>query len=252
MRIMKLTMCHLYPELLNLYGDTGNVLALFKRCQWRNIQLDVIEHHMGDKADFKDVDIFFVGAGAASEQSMAVRDMKNIKANLKDAVEQGKVLLAICGGYQLLGQYYQGKGGTADGLGLFDFYTEPADIHFVGNIVVKTEDYYLVGFENHIGKTYLNGLKPLGQVISGFGNNGEDKTEGVRYKNAIGTYLHGPLLPKNPKLCDEIIAIALKNKYNTANLEELDDSLEIKAREHILKSMGKKFASFANYSFIIS
>jgi CobQ-like glutamine amidotransferase family enzyme len=243
--MIKLTLCHLYPELLNLYGDTGNILTLVKRCQWRGINLDIVNYNVGDKGDFKDVDIFFIGGGADSDQIIAGHDMKNIKPELKDAVEEGKALLAICGGYQLLGHYYQNKDDTAYGLGLLDFYTEPGDSYFVGNIVVRTHDYHLVGFENHTGRTWLNGLKPLGYVVSGFGNNGEDQTEGLRYKNVIGTYLHGPLLPKNPKLCDEIISIALKNKYNIESLEELDDSLEIKAREHTLRSISNKYSSLA-------
>ena len=130
-------------------------------------------------------------------------------------------------------------------MGLLDFYTEAGDKYFVGNVVVKVGDYHLIGFENHSGRTYLNELNPLGQVISGFGNNGKDKTEGVRYKNVFGTYLHGPLLPKNPKLCDDIISIALKNKYGIEELQELDDSLEIKARQHTLKFINSKFISFA-------
>jgi CobQ-like glutamine amidotransferase family enzyme len=243
--MIKLTLCHLYPELLNLYGDTGNILTLVKRCECRGINIDVVKHNVGDKGDFKDVDMFFIGGGADSEQGIAVNDMKNIKPELKDAVEEGKILLAICGGYQLLGHYHKVEGDFAYGLGLLNFYTEPGNSYFVGNVVVRTDNYHLVGFENHIGRTYLNGLNPLGHVISGFGNNGEDKTEGIRYKNLIGTYLHGPLLPKNPKLCDEIISIALKNKYNIESLEELDDSLEIKAWEHTLRSISNKFASLA-------
>jgi len=243
--MIKLTLCHLYPELLNLYGDTGNIITLIRRCQWRGIDINVVNYNIGDKTDFKDVDIFFIGGGADGDLDIAGNDINNIKPQLEYAVEQDKVMLAICGGYQLLGKYYQGKRDTAYGLGLLDFYTESGDKYLVGNVVVNAGDYHLVGFENHSGRTYLNELRPLGQVISGFGNNGKDKTEGVRYKNVIGTYLHGPLLPKNPKLCDEIISIALKNKYNIETLEELDDSLEIKARQHTLKSINNKFISFA-------
>jgi len=243
--MLKLTLCHLYPELLNLYGDTGNILTLKRRCQWRGIDLNIVNYNSGDKENFKDVDIFFIGGGADSDLYVASRDAKNIKPQLEYAVEQGKVMLAICGGFQLLGKYYRGKRDTAYGLGLLDFYTESGDKYLVGNIVVNTGDYHLVGFENHSGRTYLNGLGPLGQVISGFGNNGKDKTEGVRYKNVFGTYLHGPLLPKNPRLCDEIVSIALKNKYNIENLEELDDSLEIKAREHMLRSINNQYSSLA-------
>ena len=156
--MLKLTLCHLYPELLNLYGDTGNILTLVKRCQWRDIHINIMKYNIGDKVDLKDVDIFFIGGGADSEQGIAVHDMKKIKPQLKSAVEEGKALLAICGGYQLLGRYYQGKEGTTYGLGLLDFYTEAGDRYFVGNTVVKAGDYHLVGIENHMGKTYLNGL----------------------------------------------------------------------------------------------
>ena len=245
MKMLKLTLCHLYPELLNLFGDTGNILTLVRRCQWRGIDVDVINYNVGDKAAFEDVDIFFIGGGADSSMGIVRSDINNIKPQLECAIEEGKVLLAICGGYQLLGKYYKGKKETIDGLGLLDFYTEAADKYFVGNVVVNTGDYHLIGFENHKGRTYLNGLSPLGYVVSGFGNNGMDKTEGVRYKNVYGTYLHGPLLPKNPKLCDDIISIALKNKYGIEELQELDDSLEIKARQHTLKFINSKFISFA-------
>jgi CobQ-like glutamine amidotransferase family enzyme len=243
--MLELTLCHLYPELLNLYGDTGNIISLVKRCQWRNINVKVKKYNLGDKVDFGDVDIFFIGGGADSEQVIAGNDMKKIKPQLKNAIEEGKVILAICGGFQLLGMYYQSNEGNVEGLGLLDFHTKAGNRYFVGNTVVNTGDYHLVGFENHTGRTYLNNLKPLGHVIHGFGNNGEDKTEGVRYKNVIGTYLHGPLLPKNPRLCDDIIRISLKNKYNIESLEELDDSLEIKAREHTLRSISNRFSSLA-------
>ncbi len=243
--MLKLTLCHLYPELLNLYGDTGNIITLIRRCQCRGIDLNVVNYNVGDKADFKEVDIFFIGGGADSDINIASHDAGNIKPQMEYAIEEGKVVLAICGGYQLLGKYYRGKRDAACGLGLLDFYTEAGDKYLVGNVVVKVGDYHLIGFENHSGRTYLNELNPLGQVISGFGNNGKDKTEGVRYKNVFGTYLHGPLLPKNPKLCDDIISIALKNKYGIEELQELDDSLEIKARQHTLKFINSKFISFA-------
>jgi len=243
--MLKLTLCHLYPELLNLYGDTGNILTLIRRCQWRGIDLNIVKYNVGDRADFEEADIFFIGGGADSEINIASRDAKNIKPQLECAVEEGKVVLAVCGGYQLLGKYYEGKRETASGLGILKCYTEYGDKRLVGNVVVKFGDYHLVGFENHRGRTYLNGLSPLGEVIFGFGNNGKDKTEGVRYKNVFGTYLHGPLLPKNPKLCDEIIGIALKNRYGIGTLEELDDSLEVKARQNMLKAINSKFISLA-------
>ncbi|HHV83891.1 MAG TPA: glutamine amidotransferase [Tepidanaerobacter syntrophicus] len=243
---MKLNICHLYPDLMNMYGDSGNMLALIRRCQWRNISVEVKERRLNDKAeDFKNQDIFFIGHGASRQQSIVAQDMKSIKPYLKEAIEEGKVFLAICGGYRILGRYQDANGATL-GLELFNFYTEETTDHFAGNIIVETdENYNLIGFENHIGKTYLNGLKPLGRVIFGFGNNGEDKTEGMRYKNTIGTYLHGPLLPNNPRLCDKIIEAALRNKYGTVELEKLDDSLELETRRKILELIDPKFTSLA-------
>lgn len=238
--MFQITICHLYPELLNLYGDTGNITALVKRCQWRNIQVNVVKYNVGDHIKFTDIDIFFIGGGADSEQGIASSDMSKIKPYLQQAIEECKVLLAICGGYQLLGKYYHTRQGPIEGLGILDLHTESGDKRLVGNIVVKMtaeKPYFLVGFENHTGRTFLHGLKPLGYVVSGHGNNGIDRTEGVRYKNVFGTYLHGPILPKNPVLCDELIQIALKNKYGVENISELDDSMEEMARRHILKSL---------------
>lgn len=231
---MELVLCHLYPELLNLYGDNGNILAIKRRCEWRNIKLNVLKYDIGDRLDFSKVDIFFIGGGSDSDLGIAGNDLKSLKSQLEEAIEMEKVILAVCGGYQLLGSVNHGQG-----LELLNFYTESGDMPMVGNIITQRPDdsYRLVGFENHTGKTFLKDLEPLGYVVSGFGNNGEDKTEGVRYKNVFGTYLHGPLLPKNPGLCDEIIGLAMKDKYDIKTLEELDDSLEIKARDQAFKSI---------------
>jgi len=245
---MELKICHLYPELLNLYGDSGNILTLKRRCEWRDIKVNFVKYDVGDEMDFSDVDIFFIGGGADSNLDIASNDIKQLKHTLEDAIKEDKVILAVCGGYQLLGNYYQGSNKMImKGLGLLDFHTKLGDTPMVGDVVAKrgVGAYHLVGFENHAGKTYLNKLKPLAYIVSGFGNNGEDKTEGVRYKNVFGTYLHGPLLPKNPKLCDEIIEIALRNKYDIGVLKKLDDFLETKAREQILKSISPRFASLA-------
>lgn len=236
----RITICHLYPELLNLYGDTGNITALIKRCQWRHIDVRLIKYNIGDRINYDDIDVFFMGGGADSEQVIASSDMMKIKSYLQQAVEEGKVMLAICGGYQLLGNYYQTKQGPIEGLGILDLHTESGDKRLVGNMIVKMateKPYFLLGFENHTGRTFLHGLKPLGYVVSGHGNNDVDRTEGVRYKNVFGTYLHGPLLPKNPLLCDEIILTALKNRYGVETLEKLDDSLEEKARSYIMKAL---------------
>lgn len=243
---MKLNICHLYPDLMNMYGDSGNILALVRRCQWRDISVEVKKHSIKDKAeDFKNQDIFFMGHGASRQQSIVAQDLESKKPYLKEIIEEGKVFLAICGGYRILGRYKDANG-AAFGLELFDFYTEQTSDHFAGNIIVKTDEgHNLIGFENHIGKTYLNSVKPLGQVIFGFGNNGEDKTEGMRYKNLIGTSLHGPILANNPILCDKIIERALNNKYGTAELKKLDDSIELETRRKILELIDPKFVSYA-------
>lgn len=213
--MLKLTLCHLFPEFLSAFGDSGDILALIKRCKWRNINVDIIKYNVGDEVDLNNVDIFYMNGEADSRPSIDYKDRVCIKQQLETTIEEGKAFLAVCGGYQLLGRYCL-RGEEANyGLGLLDFHTVSSRRYFTGNAIVDICGYHLIGLENHTGKTYLNGLKPLGQVISGFGNNGADGTEGIRYKNLIGTYLHGPLLPKNPKLCDELISIALKNKYIT-------------------------------------
>jgi len=245
---MQITICHLYPELLNLYGDTGNILALKRRCSWRDIKVNIKIYDIGHDVDFDDVDIFFIGGGADKDQNIVSVDISKIKEPLKEAIDAGKVVLAINGGYQMLGRYHEQKDNTEQGLGILDFYTKSAKKSLVGNILVKTEGedpYTLIGFENHSGRTFLqNGLKPLGRVLVGFGNNGRDKTEGVKYKNVFGTYMHGPLLPKNPKFCDELISIALENRYGKSVLKELDDTLEKTARKAMLERFGSRYTVF--------
>lgn len=235
---MIIKIAHLYPDMLNLYGDRGNIIALKNRMERRGIEVKVDKITMGQSFNSDDYDILFVGGGQDFEQDVLLDDLKKGKdKEIKRAVENSKVFLAICGGYQMLGKYYK----TYDGkmleyLGILDFYTQGKEERLIGNYAFKTkEGIEIVGFENHSGRTYLGkDLQPLGKVIKGYGNNGEDGTEGVRYKNTFGTYSHGPILPKNSKFADLLISLAVKNKYGDAELKPLDDELELKAQKQVM------------------
>ncbi len=233
---MKINICHLYPDLLNLYGDKGNITALRRRLEWRGIEAEVSEYKIDDTPDFSDKDIVFLGGGSDREQKLVCKKLLEQREKIKEYVENGGCLAAVCGGYQLLGNYYKLGNDTIEGLSLVDIYTEQKPGRLIGKVVLKSNifDDYIVGFENHGGRTYTNGAKPLGKVLYGCGNNGEDKCEGVIYKNVIGTYLHGPVLPANPKLTDYILSAALKKKYGEVHLAPLDDSAETEAREFII------------------
>lgn len=233
---MELHICHLYPDLLNSYGDIGNILIMKHRLEKRGI--DAVIHNISTEEPFeKDkYDIVFFGGGQDFEQSIVSQDLKlNKRHAIKDYIEEGKVFIAICGGYQLLGNYYMSANNEKlEGLKILNIYTEKGDKRAINNMIIDDGSHYLVGFENHSGKTYINDLKPLGIVKYGFGNNGEDHQEGCRYKNTIGTYLHGPLFSKNPELCDELLEKALSIKYGDVHLEVLDDDFEQKAKQVIL------------------
>lgn len=243
---MTITVCHLYPDLLNLYGDRGNIIAFTQRCRWRGIPARVMEVNLGDKVQFGDYDFLFIGGGSDREQDLMAEDLAARVDNLRTAVEDGLVVLAICGGYQLLGQYYRMPDGKEiPGLGLMDHHTEAGTPRLIGNVVVEAElngiKTELVGFENHGGRTFLNGIEPLGRVLRGGGNNGTDGSEGARYKNVFCTYLHGPLLPKNPALTDLLISLSLQRKWQDHRLEPLDDAFEERAnRAMVEKLLGKK------------
>lgn len=241
---MELNICHLYPDLLNVYGDIGNILVLKYRAQQRGIKINVSNVSIKDSFPIDKYDITLFGGGQDYEQAIVSKDMVETKKDdLTEYIEKGKVLLAICGGYQLLGKYYTTpEGEKLDGLNILDIYTEGGDTRFIGNTVIKNEDFNetYVGFENHSGRTYIGNLKPLGKVIAGYGNNGEDKQEGCIYKNTFGTYFHGSLLSKNPELADRLLSTALKNKYGEdIKLEPLDDNLESKAKEFIVNRESK-------------
>lgn len=235
---MNITIGHLYPDLLNLYGDRGNIQCLRKRCEWRGIRAEVKEFRSGDKIDFQELDIVLLGGGSDREQMIVCNKLKAIREDFKAYVESNGVVIAVCGGYQLLGKYYQTDDGLIEGLDLVDLYTEQKEGRLISNIVLKSDlfEFPVVGFENHGGRTFIGANKPFGKVLYGNGNDGESGYEGVVYKNVIGTYLHGPLLPKNPQLADWLISRALKKKYGEGTeLAPLDDSEEKEANEYICR-----------------
>ena len=233
---MKITIGHLYPDLLNLYGDRGNIQCLMRRCQWRGIEAETIPFELDDKIDFSKLDIVLLGGGSDREQMIVCEKLQKIQPDFKAYVEDNGVVIAICGGYQLLGNYYKTDQGMIEGLKLVDMSTEQGKGRLIGNIVMQSDlfDMPIVGFENHGGRTTIGNNKPLGKVLSGYGNDGQSGEEGVVYKNVIGTYLHGPLLPKNPQLADLLISRALEKKYGKKiELEKLDDSEEQEANSYI-------------------
>lgn len=232
---MKITIGHLYPDLLNLYGDRGNIACLMQRCIWRGIEAETIEFNTGDVIDFSKLDIVLLGGGSDREQAIVCKNLLEIQSQFKEYVEDDGVVIAVCGGYQLLGKYYKTDDGMIEGLNLVDIYTEQEEGRLIDNIVLESPlaDMPVVGFENHGGRTYINGNQPFGKVLYGSGNDGKSGYEGVIYKNVIGTYLHGPLLPKNPQICDYLIQKALERKYGSAQLSPLDDSQEKEANDYI-------------------
>jgi CobQ-like glutamine amidotransferase family enzyme len=243
----ELKICHLYPDILNLYGDRGNIICMQKRMEWRGIQTEVTGISVGDKLNVNDYDLFFIGGGQDFEQEVLLKDLASGKAaDIRAAVEDEKVFLAICGGYQMLGNYYKTWDGVqCDFIGALDLYTVGDKERMIGNYMYQMDDadggMTVVGFENHSGKTYLSDkVRPMGKVLAGYGNNGKDGTEGARYKNVFATYSHGSLLPKNPKLADYIMLTALKHKYPSLELELLDDTFENNAHDYMQKRLSGK------------
>ncbi len=228
----RLVLIHLFPTLMNLYGDRGNILCLERRCRWRGIELEIRSLGLGDAFDPEDADLVFIGGSQDREQRAVARDLLEVKGpGLTRAAEEGTVILAVCGGYQLLGHSYRpAEGETLEGLGIFDARTEhpgPSARRCIGNVLLQWQDQTLVGFENHGGRTYLGpAARPLGRVLAGHGNNGRDGTEGAVWNRCFGTYLHGSLLPKNPRFADHLIALALARRHGDSELEPLDDALE--------------------------
>lgn len=238
---MNLTIGYLYADLMNIYGDTGNIIALQKRAEWRGIKVKVKLISINQKLKAKDCDLFFFGGGQDQQQELVAKDLQKKAGIIKKEIDRGIPLLSICGGYQLLGDYYKPhKGPKLPGIGLFPAYTLASFDRMIGNIIIDSMFGKLVGFENHSGKTYLKKKAvPFGMVTRGFGNNGQDKTEGCIYKHAIGCYMHGSLLPKNPKLADWLLKKALEVKYGKEiNLQVLDDALELKAHQTAVSKFG--------------
>lgn len=236
-----LTIGHLYPDLLNLYGDRGNIACLMKRCLWRGIEAKTVEFESEDSVDFSRLDIVLLGGGSDREQMLVCEKLKRIRENFQKYVESGGVVLAVCGGYQLLGKYYNTREGVIEGLNLVDLYTEQGEGRLIDNIVLQSPlcKMPVVGFENHGGRTHIQGNKPFGKVLYGSGNDGKSGYEGVIYKNVIGTYLHGPLLPKNPQVCDYLLKKALERKYGDGTLAPLDDKQEREANAYMVKRLLK-------------
>jgi hypothetical protein len=232
---------HLYPDLMSVYGDRGNVLTLTRRAEWRGIPIEVRELSLDDELDPCEADLIFFGGGQDREQAVVSHDFLQQKgAAVCRAVDAGAALLSVCGGYQLLGTTYTTVDGQElPGAGLFDVRSVPGPRRHIGNVLVETdldgERHTLVGFENHSGRTYLApGVQPLGRTIVGAGNNGEDGTEGSVYRGAIGCYLHGSLLPKNPWLADRLLRDALAHRCGKpVSLDPLDDRLEQEAHDAV-------------------
>ncbi|MGB9887699.1 MAG: type 1 glutamine amidotransferase [Moorellales bacterium] len=252
----KIRIGFLYPELLNLYGDRGNVLVLARRALWRGIEVEVKGITIGDRLDPKDCDLIFLGGGADQEQAAVAEDLKKKAPCLVEAVARGAVLLSICGGYQLLGKYYRTSSGLEiPGIGIFQAYTLAGNSRLVGNVAVRVpflpDSMPVVGFENHSGRTFIQpdqdnlGLGtptvPLGRIVYGSGNNGSDGTEGARRGNAFGTYLHGPLLAKNPHLADYLLSLALESRYGEPlAMTRLDDTFERAANREVYRRFRRR------------
>ncbi len=237
---MELKICHMYPDVLNLYGDRGNVMCMTRRLEWRGIDATVTKLPIGDSRSLAGFDLVFIGGGQDFEQQVLLSDLHRGKdMEIKSAIEDGVTFLTICGGYQMLGSFYETfDGKRCDFIGALDLYTKGSAKRMIGNYKFQCSPSaggsVVVGFENHSGKTWLgSGVEPLGKILSGFGNNGEDGTEGAHYKNVFGTYSHGPLLPKNPELCDLILKTALERKYGSVELIPLDDSAELLAHDEM-------------------
>jgi hypothetical protein len=243
--IKNITIAWLYPELMSTYGDHGNIRALQRRLEWRDIETKIIPISAGDSSDLlKKADLIFMGGAQDRQQTIVSRDFMLGKAEvLKEKVEDNTPGLYICGAYQFLGKYYKEADGTIiEGLNILDIYTENPGVNssrLIGNLAFKatfsSDESIIIGFENHGGRTYLGkDVAPLVKVMRGFGNNGRDGTEGAIYKNTFCSYSHGPILPKNPILTDHILSLSLEKKYGEKiELKRLDDTIENNARDLI-------------------
>ena len=244
---MELKICHLYPDVLNLYGDGGNIICMKRRLQWRGIDASVAKMPIGSAQSLAGFDLVFIGGGQDFEQQVLLEDLHRGRGKeIKAAIDDGVTFLTICGGYQMLGEYYKTWDGVQlDFIGAINVHTIGAKERMIGNYMYRTtpesSGSIVVGFENHSGKTYLGeDVAPLGMMIKGYGNNGEDQTEGARYNNVFATYSHGSLLPKNPVLCDFILQTALDRRYGkTDPLVPLNDTLELNAHNYMEQRLSK-------------
>ncbi|WP_341775174.1 glutamine amidotransferase [Staphylococcus hyicus] len=231
----ELTIFHFMPDKLNLYSDIGNIMALKYRAKQRNIKVNVIDINETDGIDLSKADIFFIGGGSDREQSLATKELAKIKTQLKEAIEDGLPGLTICGGYQFLGKkYITPDGEVLEGLNILDFYTESQTERLTGDVVIESETFgTIVGFENHGGRTYHH-FDTLGHVTYGYGNNATDKNEGIHYKNLLGTYLHGPVLPKNHEMTDYLLEVAAKRKGIPFEPKHIDNTAEEQAKQVLI------------------
>lgn len=232
-----ITILQLYPQDMNIYGDYGNVLVLKRRLEWYGYEADVIAYNPGDTLP-GNVDIVVGGGGQDSGQNKIQADLLSIAHHLKKLADNDVPMLMICGLYQLFGRFFKTSGGEViEGIGLLDIETQGTPERLIGNIIVESEQFGLVyGYENHSGQTYLGKkVKPLGKIRLGAGNNLKDGTEGARYHNVIGGYLHGSLLPKNPAIADFLIQTAVVNKYGEFSGNQIDDSIATQARKTAAK-----------------
>lgn len=244
---MRLTIVHLYPSELNTYGDSGNVSILVARAKWRGFEPEVVRVGIGQPFDFSRADIVLAGGGQDRAQTLVARDLVRRSKSLHRAADEGVVMLAVCGSYQLFGhRFVTLDGEVIPGIGIFDTETVGSHQRMIGNIVVDSAYGRLIGFENHSGKTALGvGQEPLGRVVKGFGNDPTSGKEGAVYRNVFGTYLHGPLLSKNPSFADLLLLRALRRQFGWMTLEPLDDELAASARREILGRILGKAASRA-------
>jgi lipid II isoglutaminyl synthase (glutamine-hydrolysing) len=221
---------HLYPDYLNIYADRGNIAVLAERARLRGHELDVRALSVGDAIPAGEIDLFYIGGGQDREQALVTPDLAAKAEGLRDAVEQHAVVLAVCGGYQLLGRFYRDVAGTElPGVGVLPLHTVAGSTRMIGDVLLDCgwAGRSLAGFENHAGRTILDqGADPLGRVVAGFGNDGASGFEGCRFRHAYGTYLHGPLLPRNPWFADHLLAEALAHAGGSPELSPLPDELE--------------------------
>lgn len=249
--MQSLTLFHFFPDRLNLYADHGNVMILKKRCEWRGIDLRIVQVNQAGEYQLSEADILLIGGGSDREQSLCTQELEKIKDELKSAIDDGITGAAICGGYQFLGDYYKTSSGEKmKGLGLLDFYTKsvPHVKRMIGDLFVNSTIFgNIVGYENHCGETF-HSYEPLGTVIKGFGNNHSSQSEGLIYNHLIGTYLHGPLFSKNPQIADWMISKALERKYGDGSIVQLIDPLVEKAKETLWTRTKKTKSRLFNHS----